>query len=583
MAPELSAPPRPPAWRFTVGVTALLVAEAVSTIGSRMSFFAIPWLVLVGTHSPAKVGIVTGVEMLPYVLSGVFSAPLQDRLGSRRTSMYADAASAVAVGLIATFSQANFGLFLAFVAVAGGVRAMSDRSKQNLLKPLLDAGGISYIRLTTAYDGITRTSTLIGASVAGVAIATLGPVGAVWLNVLTFAGALVIVLALVPNVRVSTPPTPAQAAAEAEAAATVIQADTTASAIQAEVAALETAPPEPAAAEPEASQPPPEPYLRSLRVGFEYFRSNRLLRAVSTSLFVTNLFSQAIGVVFVPLWVLNVLHSPVALGYVSAAFGIGAILGAAVFTSIAPYLPRYPSVVVGYLVGGAPRLLVLALTDNLAVVVAVTFIGGVTMCVVNPAIQAVFYRRVPPHLLARVAGISIAVMFGGIPLGGLIAGVAVQWLGYAGAVLALGAVYFVATLGPVMRYHTWRELNEAAITLPPTGDLGELPRLYARGRSSIGLRVTLWYAGGRWSVDARDGLRPIAFRHLVEPKIALEGLGQLTVPAVHDAVRAALTEDRTRIGAEAAAVRAAIAALQAALDAAGRPAGATGDGSLRRP
>src|SRR5689334_6344841 len=74
------------ALRFKVAVAALLVGEGIATIGSRMSFFAIPWLVLVSTNSPAKVGFVTLAEMLPYVVSGIFSAPLQDRVGSRRTS-----------------------------------------------------------------------------------------------------------------------------------------------------------------------------------------------------------------------------------------------------------------------------------------------------------------------------------------------------------------------------------------------------------------------------------------------------------------------------------------------------------------
>ncbi len=525
MAPELPAAPSASARRYKVGVTALLVAEAISTIGSRMSFFAIPWLVLVNTHSPTKVGLVAAAELLPYVLSGVLSAPLQDRLGSWRTSIIADGASAVAVGFIALGSYAPFGAFLAIVAVAGAIRAMSDRSKNNLLKPLLDEGGINYIRVTTAYDGISRTSNLIGASVAGVAIATLGSVGAVWLDAASFAAALAVVLALVPN------PKPVRAPAV-----------------------------EPAAAQHKES------YLHSLRVGFDHYRRDRLLRGVSNSLFVTNLFTQAIGVVFIPLWVFTVLHSPVSLGYVASAYGLGAILGAALFTTIAPHLPRYPSVVVGYVLGGAPRLIVLALSDNLALVVAVTFVGGVAMCAVNPAIHAMMYRRIPPHLLARVAGISIAVMFGGLPLGPLIAGITVQGIGYTNAALLLGVVYLVSTLVPVFRYHTWRELNDT--TMRPTAEHAKLPLTYALARRVLGLRVTLRYAAGRWRVDARAGARVLAHGQAVEPKLAVEGLSQLTVPAVHLAVREALSGDRDRVEQRAHDLRQELAVLQAALGAA---------------
>jgi len=518
LAAESSAPP---ALRYRIGVTSLLVAEAVSTIGSRMSFFAIPWFVLVTTHSPVKIGIVALAEMLPYVLSGMLSGPLQDRLGNWRTSIIGDAASAVAVGLIALGGRVDFRLLVALVAVAGAVRAMSDRSKSNLLKPLLDAGGINYIRITSAYDGISRTSMLIGASLAGVAIVALGAVGAVWLDAASFGIALVIVLVLVPDPRTAAP-----------------DAGTGR-----------------------------EPYLRALRVGFDHYRTDRLLRAVSTNLFLTNLFNQAISIVFVPLWVLGVRHSPIALGYLSTAFALGAILGAAVFAAIAPNLPRYPAVVVGSIVGGAPRLLVLALSDNLLVVLAVTFVGGVTMSTVNPAIHAMFYHRVPAHLMARVSGVSTAIMFGGIPLGPLLAGLAVQRFGFTNATLLAGATLFAVTLVPVVRYHTWQQFNEA--NLPPLVMAGrtELPRTYALLRTAFGFRVTMRYAHGRWTVGARYGLRPLAYRHEIAPKVAGEGLRRLAVPAVHDALRDTVGDERRRIEGEAERLRTELARMEAAADA----------------
>ena len=55
---------------------------------------AIPWLVLITTGSPAKMGLVAGAEMLPYVVSGVLAAPLADRFGLRRTSIVTDLGSA---------------------------------------------------------------------------------------------------------------------------------------------------------------------------------------------------------------------------------------------------------------------------------------------------------------------------------------------------------------------------------------------------------------------------------------------------------------------------------------------------------
>ena len=87
-------------------------------------------------------------------------------------------------------------------------------------------------------------------------------------------------------------------------------------------------------------------------------------------------------------------------------------------------------------------------------------------------------------------------------------------------------------------------------------------------RTAFGLRVTLRYTGGRWTVGARRGLRPLVFRYDVAPKTALEGLRRMTVPAVHDALRDTLGDDRGRIEREADRLRAEIARMQARFPAA---------------
>jgi len=76
----------------------------------------------------------------------------------------------------------------------------------------------------------------------------------------------------------------------------------------------------------------------------------------------------------------------------------------------------------------------------------------------------VAYERIPSHLQARVFGLTGAVGFAGVPLGGLLGGWAVQVLGLTSAMLVAGALYFAATLMPVAGYRTWRQIDR-----PPTG------------------------------------------------------------------------------------------------------------------
>jgi MFS family permease len=71
------------------GMRPLLLAEVVSSLGSQMTFLALPWFVLVTTGSPTRMGVVLGVELLPIAFFGIPSGALVSRLGARRTMIRA--------------------------------------------------------------------------------------------------------------------------------------------------------------------------------------------------------------------------------------------------------------------------------------------------------------------------------------------------------------------------------------------------------------------------------------------------------------------------------------------------------------
>jgi MFS family permease len=140
------------------GLIALFTADVLSVLGDRVSMVAIPWLVLTTTGSPAKMGLVAGAEMLPYVVSGVLAAPLADRFGLRRTSIVTDLGSAVAMAVIVLSPGSSFAGLCLLVAVAGALRGLGDRVKHVMLKPMADAAGVKMIRVTSSYEGFTRTA-----------------------------------------------------------------------------------------------------------------------------------------------------------------------------------------------------------------------------------------------------------------------------------------------------------------------------------------------------------------------------------------------------------------------------------------
>src|SRR5690348_443025 len=79
---------------------ALLVAEAVSSTGTAMTFVALPWFVLVTTGSAARTSIVLAVEIAPMAILGIPSGSVIARLGARTTMLASDALRAPLIALV---------------------------------------------------------------------------------------------------------------------------------------------------------------------------------------------------------------------------------------------------------------------------------------------------------------------------------------------------------------------------------------------------------------------------------------------------------------------------------------------------
>ena len=165
---------------------ALLGADIGSTLGSQVSLVAIPWLVLTTTGSATDMGLVAAAEMVPYALASMLLPPVADRIGLRTSSVICDLVSAVAFGCVAAFPQGGLTWLLGLVALAGALRGVGDRTKHVLLRPAALAAGYSTIRLTSSYEGLSRLSTLLGAPLGGVLIASVGARGAVWEDAVSF-------------------------------------------------------------------------------------------------------------------------------------------------------------------------------------------------------------------------------------------------------------------------------------------------------------------------------------------------------------------------------------------------------------
>jgi MFS family permease len=392
-----------------VGLVALLAAHIVSMLGGIVTTVAVPWLVLVSTGSPAKMGLISAAGVIPALLAGVFGTPLADRFGIRRTQIAAEAAAALAMVAVAATPEIGFLPLAALVAVKGALAGVGGRAQHVMLRPVSDAAGMQIIRTTAIYDGTGNLAMVTGAPLAGLLIFWLGPQGAIWFDAASFAlSALLVALLVHP---------PAGSMPNREAAAN-------------------------------------ESYLTALRTGAAHLWRDRVLVGMLAMTSVINLFTVANYAVFVPLWVDEKFGAAPAVGLILSAFAFGAIFGNIAFTIFGPKMPQYLTFTISLVLCVAPRQLTLGLTDDLVVVLVVTTFCGVSQAAFRPILGAMLYARVPVELQNRVFGMVTAVTGSSLAFGGTLAGLAVAGFGLQPAILVSGSLCLVVTMIPLLRYRS---------------------------------------------------------------------------------------------------------------------------------
>ncbi|MFK4111597.1 MFS transporter [Streptomyces sp. NPDC002176] len=412
----------------------VLTAMAVSLTGTRVSAVALPWFILVTTGSATRTGLVAFCEMAPYVAVKAFTGPLVDQAGPRTVSWTTDLVSAVAAAAIPLFHALHllsFPLLLALVAVIGAARGPGDLAKEVMVPEAAERGGVPLERAVGLSGVIERLAATVGPAVGGSLVALLDPLTCVAVNAGCFAlGSLVIAVAF-----------PRRVARPAEAAAR-------------------------RAGESGAG------YWQRFGEGFTFLRTEPLLLTAIVMVAVTNLLDAAFNTVLRPVWARESGHGPAALGLTGSVTGAAAVVGSLIAAVLAHRLRRRAVVLIGFLLAGAPRFLILAVDVRLGVVLAVMAVSGFGAGFLNPVLGAVLVERVPRRMLGRVNALGDSLAWAGIPLGGLVAGAAVASAGLVPVLLACGTAYFLTTNLAGLRPE-WREMDRTRGRNMLEKDLGE--------------------------------------------------------------------------------------------------------------
>jgi MFS family permease len=371
---------------------ALLVANAVSLVGSRLTLVALPWFVLQTTGSASATGLVGAVALLPVLLAIVLGGPVVDRLGFKRASIVADVVSGLgiaAVPLLYAVGGLSFGALLALVFVGGLLAIPGLSARRSLLPELATLAGARLERVNAAFEGVPFLAQVVGPALAGVLIVALGAANVLWLDAASFAVSAALVAVGVPRAL-----TPAPAAGGS---------------------------------------------LRGQLVGgLRFLLADRLLLLLALTLTVSNFFGGAFFAVLAPVYVADAYGSAGVLGLLGSAFGTGLLLGAVGYGAVGHRLPRRALWLVAFL--ALPLdLWALALRPPLPPLVVLLVIAGLLGGAVNPLLVTIRHERIPMALRGQVFSTFSALSLAVQPVGIAVAGAGVDRLGFEPTVLLMAA------------------------------------------------------------------------------------------------------------------------------------------------
>ena len=150
-------------------LTALLVAEVVSSTGSAMTFVALPWFVLV-TSTPARMSFVLAAEILPMALFGIPSGAVVARLGSRVSMLISDAVRAPLIALLPVLYWAgalNFGWLLAIAFLMGVFITPYISAQRTIIPELFGDDETLVAKASGLFGAAAQAPIIIGPILAG--------------------------------------------------------------------------------------------------------------------------------------------------------------------------------------------------------------------------------------------------------------------------------------------------------------------------------------------------------------------------------------------------------------------------------
>lgn len=372
---------------------ALEAATVFSGTANGISMIAFPWLVLELTGSASAAGALGAITALPLLVSFLFAGVFVDMVGRRRVAVVSDLLSMASVALVPVLSGWFDLTFwpLAALAVLGAVFDPAGISAREAMLPeAARTAGLRLERANGIHEAVWGAAYLIGPGIGGLSIGFLGAATTFWLSAAMFAvGALIMFAVRVPG-----------------------------------------------AGRPVEHERPAGVWA-STKVGMRFVWNDRVLRAVALVSMVIVGFWLPIEGVVLPVYFQDA-GQPERLGTTVMALAGGGIIGALGYGAVGHRFGRRIAFVVA-MSGAGVAVLGMAVLPPYALLLLFAALAGLFYGPVGPLVNLMIQHRAPTNMRGRVVGLLTSAAYVSGPVGYLISGPMVEYLGLQEAFLIMAA------------------------------------------------------------------------------------------------------------------------------------------------
>jgi MFS family permease len=169
---------------------AIWAGQTASLFGDQVTGLALPWLILLQTHSALAAGIVAAARYVPLVTLGLAAGVVADRVDRRTLLVASDTGRALTLGVVALLGVRRLApplWLLALVMMALGTGQLLFQVAYQAWLP--DVTGEARLgRANAAMEASDAVSVLAGYPLAGLVIGWVGPVLALGADALSYVG-----------------------------------------------------------------------------------------------------------------------------------------------------------------------------------------------------------------------------------------------------------------------------------------------------------------------------------------------------------------------------------------------------------